>query len=76
MPARHAVLLTEGSFTMMVSSRAGEDSVKLTFKVEDKNEASIEVPVNDFKDFLGLLETIKPALLTPVHKAKPEKTNG
>ncbi|WP_348701894.1 hypothetical protein [Turicimonas muris] len=71
MPARRSVelMLEVGENTLNIAFSVDSSTADVALTITSGPEiASVDVPVNDFKDFISLLEGLKSALVMPVHK--------
>ena len=71
MPARRSaeLMLEAGEDTLNIAFSVDSSTADVTLTVTSGPEtATVDVPVNDFKDFISLLEGLKSALVMPVHK--------
>ena len=71
MPAKRSVelILKNGNDFLNVVFSVDSSTADVTLIVTSGSEtATVDVPVNDFKDFISLLEGLKSALVMPVHK--------
>lgn len=55
MPTRKAIELAVENMELSISVQAGSENVILTVRVKGSPDLVQEIPVNDFKDFIGML---------------------
>ena len=71
MPARRSaeLILEAGEDGLNVAFSVDSSTADVTLTVTSGPETvTVDVPVNDFKDFISLLEGLKAALVMPAHK--------
>lgn len=73
MPARKAIVLVEGDMELTISVQAGAEKVVLTIRTKENLDLMQAIPINDFKDFLGMLGDLKPSMTRPVFAPSPSK---
>ena len=73
MPTRKAVELAVDTMEISISVQAGSENVILTVRVKGSPDLVQEIPVNDFKDFIGMLGDLKPSMTRPVFAPAPSK---
>lgn len=74
MPTRKAIELAVDNMELSISVQAGSKNVVLTVRIKGSPDLVQEIPVNDFKDFIGMLGDLKPSMTRPVFvPAAPSK---
>ena len=73
MPTRKAIELAVDSMELSISVQAGSENVVLTVRIKGSPDLVQEIPVNDFKDFIGMLGDLKPSMTRPVFAPAPSK---
>lgn len=73
MPTRKAIELAVENMELSISVQAGSENVILTVRVKGSPDLVQEIPVNDFKDFIGMLGDLKPSMTRPVFAPAPSK---
>lgn len=73
MPTRKAIELAVDTMEISISVQAGSENVILTVRVKGSPDLVQEIPVNDFKDFIGMLGDLKPSMTRPVFAPSPSK---
>lgn len=66
MPTRKAIELAVDNMELSISVQAGSKNVVLTVRIKGSPDLVQEIPVNDFKDFIGMLGDLKPSMTRPV----------
>mgnify|MGYP000019962485 CR=1 FL=1 len=73
MPTRKAIELAVDNMELSISVQAGSKNVVLTVRIKGSPDLVQEIPVNDFKDFIGMLGDLKPSMTRPVFAPAPSK---
>lgn len=73
MPTRKAIELAVDNMELSISVQAGSKNVVLTVRIKGSPDLVQEIPVNDFKDFIGMLGDLKPSMTRPVFAPTPSK---
>ena len=73
MPTRKGIELAVDSMELSISVQAGSENVVLTVRIKGSPDLVQEIPVNDFKDFIGMLGDLKPSMTRPVFAPAPSK---
>jgi hypothetical protein len=73
MPTRKAIELAVDNMELSISVQAGSKNVVLTVRIKGSPDLVQEIPVNDFKDFIGMLGDLKPSMTRLVFAPAPSK---